>query len=494
MVTLTLNFAIIIAEKPIQVRFAPSPTGKLHIGNARTAILNWLFARHTGGKLIRRIEDTDLERSSKESEEGIYRDLKWLGIDWDEGADCGGDFGPYRQMERTEIYKKYIDKLLTQGHAYHCFCTPEELEEMRQKAHAAGNSEAWYDGRHRNLTEEEKNAFLAAGRKPVVRLKYPDVDIKCHDIVKGDLTFPAGSTGDFVIARSDGTPTYNFVVVIDDGLMKITHVIRGDDHLSNTPKQIAVYQALAWQPPQFAHIPMILGDDRSRLSKRHGATSVAGYAEAGYLPEALINFMSLLSWSSPSGDEILTVDRLVEEFDFSRVSKSPAIFNNEKLAWMNGLYSRALSLEKLSDLCLPYLEKAGYPLPEREKLQQIISLIHDNLERLKDCVEKLEFVFADTVSPTTPDAVRMIEKESTPKVFWSFLRQVDKVEHLDFAQFRKIMKTVSHETGVMGKDLWMPVRVALTGQIHGPDLPKVVDIFGKARCRKRIESALHMTN
>ncbi len=476
----------------IRVRFAPSPTGKLHIGNARTAILNWLFARHSGGRLILRIEDTDLERSSKESEEGIYRDLIWLGIDWDEGPDIGGEFGPYRQMERTDIYGKYIDSLLGKGHAYHCFCTLEELDEMREKAQAAGKTDVWYDGRHRNLTAGEKEAFIAQGRKPVVRLKYPDEDISFHDIVKGDLTFPAGSTGDFVIARSDGTPTYNFVVVIDDGLMKISHVIRGDDHLSNTPKQIAVYRALGWQAPQFAHIPMILGDDRTRLSKRHGATSVQGYCEAGFLPAALINFMSLLSWSSPSGDEILSLERLVEEFDFSRVSKSPAVFDNEKLAWMNGMYIRALPLSRLTDLCLPYLEKAGYPLPQRDKLEQIVSLVQDNLERLKDCVEKLEFVFADRVAPATPDAVRMIEKESTPKVFWSFLRQADKVEHLDFAQFRKIMKTVSNETGVMGKDLWMPVRVALTGDIHGPDLPKVVDIFGKERCKKRIESALHL--
>ncbi|KAA3618115.1 MAG: glutamate--tRNA ligase [Calditrichaeota bacterium] len=478
----------------IRVRFAPSPTGKLHIGNARTAILNWLFARHSGGKLILRIEDTDLERSSRESEEGIYRDLKWLGMNWDEGPDVGGKFGPYRQMDRTQIYQKYENKLLANGQAYHCFCTPDELNEMREKALAAGNTDAWYDCRHRNLTEKEKQDFLAEGRKPVVRLKYPDEDIMFTDIVKGELTFPAGSTGDFVIVRSDGTPTYNFVCVIDDGLMKMSHVIRGDDHLSNTPKQIAVYKALGWTPPKFAHIPMILGDDRTRLSKRHGATSVKGYADDGFLPRALVNFMSLLSWSSPSGDEILSVERLIEEYDFSRVSKSPAVFNVEKLEWMNGTYIRALDIAELTDLCLPYLQSAGYRLPERAVLEQIVSLVQENLERLKDSIEKLEFVFAEKVRPATPEAVQMIEKESTQKVFWSFLRQVEKVEKLDFAQFRKIMKTVSVETGVMGKDLWMPVRVALTGQIHGPELPKVVDIFGKKRCKKLIKSALNLNN
>ncbi|MCA9731886.1 MAG: glutamate--tRNA ligase [Deferribacteres bacterium] len=475
-----------------RVRFAPSPTGSLHIGNARTAILNWLFARHTGGSFILRIEDTDLERSSKESEESIYNDLHWLGINWDEGPDVGGKVGPYRQMERTHLYEEYTNKLLANGHAYHCFCTQDELEEMRQKALAEGKTDAWYDGRHRNLTTAQKQAFREEGRQPVVRLKYPDQDITFIDIVKGETTFPAGSTGDFVIVRSDGTPTYNFAAVIDDGLMKISHVIRGDDHLSNTPKQIAVYNALGWKVPIFAHIPMILGPDKSRLSKRHGATSVRGYADAGFLPDALINFMSLLSWSSPSGDEILSIQRLIDEFDFSRVSKSPAVFNVEKLEWMNGMYIRSLAIEKLTDLCLPYLQNAGYHLPERSVLEQIVAMVQENLERLKEIVEKLEFVFADKVIPATAEAVRMIEKESTSKVFWSFLRQLDKVEQLDFARFRQIMKTVSEETGVMGKDLWMPLRVALTGQIHGPDLPKVVDIFGKERCKKLVESALNI--
>ncbi|MDQ7063801.1 MAG: glutamate--tRNA ligase [candidate division KSB1 bacterium] len=470
----------------VRVRFAPSPTGKLHIGNARTAIMNWVFARHENGTFILRIEDTDVERSSEESERGILQDLHWLGLNWDEGPDVGGPHGPYRQSERLVIYREHAERLLQEGKAFYCYCTPDELEERKQKAIAEGRS-ANYDGRCRNLTEAERQAFEAEGRKPVIRFHVPEVDLSFDDIVRGEVTFPAGQIGDFIILRADGMPTYNFACVVDDGLMQITHVIRGDDHLSNTPKQIALYQAFGWETPHFAHIPMILGPDRTRLSKRHGATSVEEFAKHGYLPQALINYLSLLSWSSESGEEILSVQRLIDEFDFSRVSKSPAIFDVVKLNWMNGVYIRQMDVPHLTDLCVPYLKKAGYKLPDRLVLEKIIRVVQPSLEKLEDVIAKSEMFFIDESEPENEQAVVMLNRESTQKVFWSFLRQLDTIGQMTVEQFRKIMKVVSEETGVMGKDLWMPVRIALTGKMHGPDLPLVAEILGKEKCRRLIK-------
>ena len=282
-----------------RVRFAPSPTGQLHIGNARAAILNWLFAKHSGGTFVLRVEDTDTERSTRESETSIFQDLRWLGLNWDEGPDVGGDFGPYRQSERLSIYQQHAEQLMAQGHAYYCYCTPEELEARREAAMKAGQQPR-YDGRCKHLSPIARAAKEKAGIKTVVRFIMPNQDIMFHDLAKGQIIFPPDTLGDFVILRSDGVPTYNYAAVVDDHLMQITHVIRGDDHVVNTPKQIMIYEAFGWPSPQFCHIPMILGPDRERLSKRHGATSVADYAQKGYLPDALINFLSLLSWSSES--------------------------------------------------------------------------------------------------------------------------------------------------------------------------------------------------
>ena len=473
----------------VRVRFAPSPTGHLHIGNARTAIMNWIFARHSNGVFVLRVEDTDMERSSEASEKSILQDLRWLGLDWDEGPEVGGEYGPYRQSERLDLYKKYTEQLLKSGHAYHCYCTPEELDAEKKKALAAG-APVMYSGRCRTLTQEQKQRFEAEGRTPVVRMKYPEQPLSFTDLVKGELSFPPESNGDFVIVRADGVPTYNFAVVIDDGLMRISHVVRGDDHVSNTPRQLAVYHALGWNLPAFAHIPMILGPDRTRLSKRHGATSVDMYAQQGYLPEALINFLSLLGWSSESGDEILSLQRLIEEFDFSRVSKSPAIFDVEKLNWMNGVYIRETDPARLAELCLPYLKKAGYKLPEQPVLEKIVAAVAKSMERLEDVIARAELFFTDDIQPENEEAARFLNKETTQKVFWSFLRQLDRIEVLNADTFRKIMKTVGPETGVIGKDRWMPVRIALTGQAHGPELPAVVEIFGKQRCYRLIKSRI----
>ncbi len=469
-----------------RVRFAPSPTGQLHIGNARTAILNWLFAKHSGGTFILRVEDTDMERSTKASEASILQDLRWLGLHWDEGPDVGGKFGPYRQSERLAIYHQHAAQLIAKSHAYHCYCTPAELETRRESAMKAGQPPR-YDGRCKHLSPNERMAKEKAGAKPVVRFIMPERDITFSDLAKGAITFPPDAIGDFVILRSDGVPTYNYAAVVDDHLMQITHIIRGDDHVGNTPKQIMLYEAFGWALPEFCHIPMILGPDRERLSKRHGATSVDDYAAKGYLPDALVNFLSLLSWSSASGEEILSRQRLIEEFSFNRLSSSAAIFDVVKLNWMNSVYIRNLSPDALTQACLPYLQKSGYALPDHATLQKMIRLVHDSLEYLSQISEKLAFFFADEIRINDGAAIGMSQTEAAEKIYWSFLRQLDKYDMLNGDAFRQIMKTVNKETGIMGRDLWMPIRIALTGEMHGPDLAMIVEIFGKEKCRKSVQ-------
>lgn len=473
-----------------RVRFAPSPTGHLHIGNARTAILNWLFARHTGGKFILRIEDTDPERSLESYIDQIVEDLRWLGLHWDEGPVVGGDFGPYRQSQRLEIYQQYVKKLLDEGKAYYCYCTPEELERMKKESHSRGEA-GFYNRRCLHLTEEEREKFISEGRKPAVRYKVPDnEEVIFNDIVKGELRFETENISDFVIVRSEGIPTYNFAAVVDDGLMKISHVIRGDDHVSNTPRQILLYQALGFELPQFAHIPMILGQDRTRLSKRHGATSLDQYRLKGYLPEALINYLSLLSWSSSTGDEILSIQRLIDEFDFSRMSKSAAMFDFEKLNWINGQYIRAAELDRIVQLAKPYFELAGFPVDDEKKIRKIVAAVREKIETLDQIIDHVTIFFQEKVVIEDSDAKEMIRLDSSQKVFWSFLRTLRTIAELDRENFKDIMKIVQKETGVMGKNLWMPLRIALTGQMHGPDLPVTAEIFGKEKCEKLVERAI----
>jgi nondiscriminating glutamyl-tRNA synthetase len=356
--------------KEIRVRFAPSPTGPLHIGGARSALFNFLLAKKLGGKFILRIEDTDRERSSRESEVNIYESLKWLGMNWDEGPDVGGAYGPYRQMERLDIYQEYTQKLLAEGKAYYCYCSEEELEKERQEALAQGGSPQ-YSGKCRLLSAEGREKYEAEGRKPVVRFRVPeDKEIVINDLVRGEVAFQSEEVGDFIIVKSDGIPTYNYAVVIDDALMKISHVIRAEEHLSNTPRQILLYEALGFEIPQFAHISLILGKDRSKMSKRHGATSVVQYKEEGYLPEAVVNFLALLGWAPEGEAEIFSLEELIKEFSLERVAKNPAVFDMEKLRWINGIYLRECSLDKLTELALPYLIKAGYvaekPSPEEQ--------------------------------------------------------------------------------------------------------------------------------
>ena len=472
-----------------RVRFAPSPTGFLHVGNARTAILNWLFAKHTGGKFVLRVEDTDFERSTREFEQGIYEDLHWLGLNWDEGPDVGGDFGPYRQSERLDLYRKFAHQLLDEGKAFHCYCTQEEIKARNQAALARGE-QLKYDGHCLHLTEEQKRAYEMERRKPVIRFHIPQETIKFRDLLKDEISFKGENISDFVILRSNGVATYNFAVVIDDALMKISHVIRGDDHLSNTPKQVLLFRALGFDVPLFVHIPMILGSDRSKLSKRHGITSVRMYKEKGYLPEALVNYLSLLSWSSESGDEILPVDRLIREFDFSRMSQSAAIFDIEKLNWMNGWYIRNADIDRIVALSVPYLQKAGFPVSNRAYIRKVVEVARNYVDYLEQLPEQAKIFFQEEVPIDSDDAREMMTLESSQTVLRAFLDELSQRDELSAETFKQIMKTIQKKTGVKGKFLWMPVRIALTGKMHGPELPKVVEILGKEKCKKFLEETV----
>ncbi|RMF64156.1 MAG: glutamate--tRNA ligase [Calditrichaeota bacterium] len=476
-------------ESEVRVRFAPSPTGHLHIGNVRTAILNWIFARQQQGKFVLRIEDTDAERSSAASEHAILDDLRWLGLAWDEGPDIGGPYGPYRQSQRLEIYRQHLKVLAEKGAAYPCFCSEADLQQKRDEAVSKGETPK-YDGTCLRFGQEERRRLLESGTPHAWRFHVAAGELKWLDLVKGELSFDAAAFGDFVLVRRDGLPTYNFAAVVDDATMKMSHVIRGDDHVSNTPKQLLLYRALGFETPQFAHIPMILGPDRTRLSKRHGATSLREFREKGYLPEALINFLSLLSWSSQSGEEVLSVERIIEEFDFARMSRSQAVFDIVKLNWMNGQYIRELKLETLVDLARPFLKDAGIDVEDEAALADILSLMRNYVEYLAQ-ISDLVRPFYETDPPHKDgEAIAVYSKDGAQKIYWAFLRHLKNYDHLSAEVFRTIMKAVQKETGIMGKELWVPIRVALTGKLHGPELPRVAEILGKAKCERFISAVL----
>ncbi len=477
-------------EQKIRVRFAPSPTGYLHLGGARTALFNWLFARHNNGVFILRIEDTDLERNEETNVGTIISSLKWLGLEWDEGPDIGGAFGPYRQQERLKIYQEYAAQLLQQGAAYHCYCTEEELETKRKLAIAVKGT-IGYDGKCRHLTNEQKLAFESEGRKPTIRFKIPEITQKIvvNDLIREDVEFSSTALNDFVIIRSDGIAAYNFAVVIDDWLMQITHVIRGEDHLSNTPKQILLYQALGFDRPQFAHLPMILGPDGARFSKRHGATSVEAYQELGYLPEAMVNYLALRGWSPPEPDkEICSMEELIKDFSLERVVKSPAIFDLEKLNWMNGYYIRNTDLVKLTKLAIPYLKKEGCVTccGDFEWLTTVVDLVKTHLNCLSELTNQLDFIFNPEVRLGN-EAKDVLKGEKSAQVLDCFSKMLDQMDELIPERIAEMIKVVGKETGAKGKELFMPIRAALTGNIHGPELPKIIAVLDKEVCLERIK-------
>ncbi len=479
-------------DKPFKVRFAPSPTGPFHIGGARSALFNWLAARNQKGKFLVRIEDTDLARSTRESEENIKDALKWLGLDWDEGIDVGGDNGPYRQTERLEIYHKEVERLLSEGKAYYCYCSAEELEESRNKQLAEGKTPV-YDNHCRHLSAEEIAAYEAEGRKPVIRLRVPEEGVfSFNDMVRGHVEFQASGVGDFIIVKSDGIPVYNFAVVVDDALMEITHVIRAEEHLSNTPRQIAIYQALGYEIPKFGHISLILGSDHKKMSKRHGATSVDEYRKMGYLPDAVVNYLALLGWSPVGEQEIFSREELISQFSMKRVSANDAIFDIEKLNWINFQYMKKLSPEELLEIALPFIINAGYvtlPLTEEKKdwLKQVVWLVRDHLYYGAQVPENVKVFFEDLPDVENEELLSIMQQETSIKIIKSFAEALSRLDVFDEDSIKNCFSGVMKETGIKGKAAFEPVRIALTGSTHGPGLYTLIALFGREKAIKRLE-------
>ncbi|NQX49389.1 glutamate--tRNA ligase [Paenibacillus tritici] len=480
----------------VRVRYAPSPTGHLHIGNARTALFNYLFARNLGGKFIIRIEDTDLKRNIAEGEESQLKYLKWLGIDWDESVDVGGEYGPYRQTERLDLYRVYWQDLLDRGLAYRCYCTEEELEAEREEQTARGETPR-YSGRHRNLTEEQRLSFEAEGRVASIRFLVPeDRTYTFNDIVKGSISFNTKEMGDFVIVKKDGIPTYNFAVAVDDHLMAISHVLRGEDHISNTPRQLMIYEALGWEAPLFGHMTLIVGDDHKKLSKRNESIIqfIEQYDQLGYLPEALFNFITLLGWSPEGEEEIFTKEELISIFTANRLSKSPAVFDTNKLAHLNNHYIKHADPKRIAALAIPHLQKAGR-LPEALSAEQqiwaesLVALYQEQMNAASDIVGLSDLFFRSHLELET-EAAQVLAEAQVPEVLSAFLAKVEAAEDFSAANMAVLIKEVQKETGHKGKALFMPIRVALTGQMHGRDLNATLALLGRERVIERLKSQI----
>ena len=466
-------------QKPVRVRFAPSPTGHLHVGGARTALFNWLYARNRGGKFILRIEDTDQARSTLESEEMVKHDLKWLGMDWDEGPEIGGGFGPYRQSERMDIYRNYAELLLAEGKAYRCFCTDAELTAKREKAEAESSS-PHYDGCCLRLSEAEIEEKMSVGIPFTIRFKVPDKDYTVYDMIRGAVHWEPGTLGDFIVLRSDGMPVYNFCVVVDDYLMEISHVVRAEEHLSNTQRQLMLYEAFNWKAPKFAHVSLILGQDRSKLSKRHGATSVGQFEEEGYLPEAMVNYLALLGWNEGKDREEYTIPELVKAFSLKRINNSPAVFDMDKLRWLNGIHLRKLTDEQFLEVGVPFLIKAFPFLSSMVEvhnpwLQAALNMEKNKMVLLSELGERLQFLFhyelkgneemetffAEEAHLTAGRLMSeriLAVKELTPESFWEAAMSIK-------------------EDGFKGKELFHPLRALLSGALSGPELDVMVPVL-----------------
>jgi glutamyl-tRNA synthetase len=475
-------------SEQVRVRFAPSPTGYLHVGGARTALFNWLYARKTGGKFILRIEDTDVERSTQEAVDGLLRDMKWLGLNWDEGPGVDGPHGPYYQSQRLEIYHRYARRLVENGAAYPCFCSEEELEAKRQKAEEEHRS-LHYDGTCRRLSKEEADRRVAAGEPHVIRVKVPEKDYVLEDMVRGRVEWKAETLGDFIILRSSGMPVYNFCVVVDDADMQISHVVRAEEHLTNTHRQLILYEALGITPPIFAHASLILGEDKTKLSKRHGATSVGQYAEDGFLPEAMINFLALLGWNEGNDREIYSVEELKECFALDRISKSPGVFDHAKLTWMNGQHLRAMPVEKLVPLVEPILKKE---MPGESRLQcpeilhKLVELIQIKMNVLNDAVDVARS-FLQASAPENEEAAAMIATEKSQKLFAALAEEFSKCEWVRDG-YNAAIKAAGKAAEAKGKDLYMPIRVKITGTCHGPDLVGILDVLGRDEVVSRLKA------
>ena len=483
----------------VRVRIAPSPSGNLHVGTARTALFNYLFAKKNQGKFVLRIEDTDAERTSQEYVDNIFDSLKALGLNWDEGPDVGGEYGPYTQSERFDIYPKYIQELLDKGFAYECFCTPEELE--AEKEEATANKKAYvYSKKCENLTEEEKNKLRSEGRKPAIRFNVAKAQKAFHDssilefedLVKGKLHMDTDLIGDFVIMKSNGAPTYNYAVVIDDALMKITHVIRGEDHISNTYKQILIFEALGFEVPRFGHLGMILAPDRSKLSKRHGATAVSDFVEQGYLTEALVNFVALLGWAPSDGEEVKPVEKIAEDFRIGEISSSNSIFEYDKLRWMNSHYIKMLEIDTLKEMLKPYLTKYDLTELTDEQFTKMVEITREPLTLLSDITDSVPYFFGENVEIEPEVQTEVLDLEVSQNVLKAFVEQAvdwewtDENLHEKLEAFRGEFK----EKGIKPKATMWAIRAAVTGRTRGADMVATLVILGKDKVINRAKKVI----
>jgi glutamyl-tRNA synthetase len=466
----------------VRCRFAPAPSGSIHVGNARSALFSWLYARHHGGVFVLRVEDTDASRVTEEAYQGVVEDLRWLGLDWDEGPDVGGPYGPYRQSERLDIYREMTERLLEGGHAYRCFCTPEELEERRKAALARGEPPG-YDGRCRTRTDEEIAAFQAEGRPFAIRFHMPEREWVIEDLVKGEVRWAARDLRDFVIVRSDGSPVFLLAVAVDDMLMEVTHVVRGDDLLASAPRNAAVIEALRGIPPAYAHLPQVLGPDSKPFSKRHGATSVVAFREQGFLPEALVNYLALLGWAKDDHTTFLGRDELIEAFDLAHVSHNPAVFDTQKLEWMNNHYIQSLDEDDLGARCVPFLTAEGLSV-DPALLRRAIPLVRERMKTLSEAPALLRFLFTDDVVPNEK-AADLIAK--APEGHLKKVAEVlDALGTWDIEHIQAALDQVASEAGLSRTKGWQPIRAAVTGSNVSPPLPESLALLGRERTVARL--------
>lgn len=489
--------------KEVRLRFAPSPTGYLHIGGLRTALYNYLFARQKGGKFILRIEDTDRTRYVEGAIENLVNALDWSGLSYDEGVFVEndeivekGDFGPYTQSKRLEIYKKYVDELIEKGYAYYCFCTKERLDEVREAQRIKGQIPK-YDGLCRSVPLDEAKKRIEAGEEYVVRLKLPpNKDIKFYDAVRGNITINTDEIDDQVLMKSDGFPTYHMAVVVDDHLMGITHIVRGEEWLPSTPKHVYLYEAFGWDKPEYVHLPTVLNKDKKKLSKRQGDVSVEDFRAAGYLPEAIINYLALVGWSPEDNEEILSLDELVEKFSFERVSKAGGVFDRDKLDWVNAHYIKSYPTEEITKLAIPYLVEAGYITEESVEghinwLNTLVETVKESLSRISEVPEKTAFIFGE-LEITEDEALEVLKGEQVPELMEALKAELNTVDKIDMEYSKGLMKKIQKATGIKGKNLFMPVRAAISGNVHGPELTNIIYLLGKNKILKRVDEALEL--
>jgi glutamyl-tRNA synthetase len=475
-----------VSPETVRTRFAPAPSGSLHVGNARTALFSWLYARHHDGTFVLRVEDTDASRVTEEAVDILKGSLRWLGLEWDEGPDVGGPFDPYRQSERLGLYRNAADKLVAEENAYRCYCTPEELEERRKAAMARGEPPG-YDGRCRRLTDAERATFEAEGRPYALRFATPGRDMTVHDLVRGEAHFPASDIRDFVILRSDGTPTYLLAAAVDDHEMEMTHVIRGEDLLSSTPRQMLILEALGATPPRYAHLPLIVGADRQPLSKRHGAVVVEWFREQGFLPDAMVNYLALLGWSLDEHTTFLSREELIRAFDLSRVSHNPAAFDIEKLRWMNGHSIQRTPPGELAGMLFELLTQAGLS-PDMETLLEAVPLVNERMKVLTEGVEMLRFLFVDEITPNER-AEKLIEKAG-PDHLSAALDDLRDVDAWNAGAITEALTRLQDRLGLSRTKAWQPIRAAATGSDVSPPLPESLSLLGRQRTLERVEAAI----